>query len=429
MDERLLYQIFECVIVIFETFIIYQYLNGLFVKRHEDQNAFPWYIIYGLGLGACTLYFISGIVLTLYILIGCFLLTTKLYKTSLSTRIIVTFVFALIMMLSEIVTTALLAFVFKMPIPNMLVYGIPRVFIALASKLMQMFLIKGIVTLSSHRNAYSKNVDSFRMMLPLLFCQIVLILLAYYVSVICRYITGYFSPVALLAMIGIIYISIIIFWYFDRLKNAFEYKSRTEAAEYKLALEKQYHQRLNEHQQETDALWHDMKKHIRLMKALVAENALSESDQYIKDLEIEMDNSLKIIRSGYPVLSALLTEQKRRAKQANVSYDIDVRLEGALKIQDVDLCIILDNLFDNALEACMLLPAKSELMMKVDIMQKNHALSICFMNTYDSSTRKKWHPGKHGLGLRNVRQAVHKYGGTCHIKEERDIFNVTILIP
>lgn len=267
-------------------------------------------------------------------------------------------------------------------------------------------------------------------MLPLLFCQVILIVLAYYIAVVCRNITGTLSIPALAAMIGILYISIVIFWYFDRIKAAFAYKSKSEAAEYKLSLEKQYHTLLAAHQEETDALWHDMKKHIRLLKALIADGQnVALPKNYIHDLEVEMDDSIKIIRTNAPVLSALLTEQKRRTKAAHIPYDIDVRMDAPLKIEAVDLCVMVENLFDNAFEACALMPETSSRHMATKIMQRNNIVAIHFTNTFLPETRKEWHHGHHGLGLRNIEQTVQKYSGQFKTKEKDGIYEASIIIP
>ena len=81
--------------------------------------------------------------------------------------------------------------------------------------------------------------------------------------------------------------NIIMFWYFDRVKASFAYKSKSEAAEIKLELQKQYHDILNEHQRETDKLWHDMKKHINVMKTLVNSGNLRLHQNMSKNLKLK----------------------------------------------------------------------------------------------------------------------------------------------
>ncbi|MPN09045.1 hypothetical protein SDC9_156333 [bioreactor metagenome] len=223
--------------------------------------------------------------------------------------------------------------------------------------------------------------------------------------------------------------NIIIFWYFDRVRAAFEYKSKSNAADLKIELQTQYFDVLTEHQRKTDALWHDMKKHISLMKSLLNDGHQDITSEYIHKLETEMSDKIKIIRTEYPVLSALLTEQKQRAKKADIPFDIHVRLGSELKIEPVDLCVILGNLFDNALDACSLLPPEANKNISTSIGQRNNAVAIVFENTYMPTTKPRIRSGKHGLGLKNVRQAISKYNGQMVISEENNIFKASIVFP
>lgn len=428
MENLILYEIFECATVIFETFIVYQYMSGLFEKRNGQKNAIMWYVLFCIGLMSLSLFLLTGIILTIYTLVSLYVLSMRVYKTSILSRVFAVFFFAALMMAAEIFTTGLVADIWKITLPNMFEYGLPRVLCILVTKLIQVLLVKCSVSIAHWKTNNTAKGES-KMMLPLLLCQAFSIILAHYVFIICGEVFNGFSIIALCAMVGIIYINIIIFWYFDRVKAAYEYKCRSEAAELKIALERQYFQILNEHQIETDALWHDMKKHISLMKTLIAEGEHDISSNYIHELETEMDNSIKIIRTNYPVLSALLTEQKRRAMKAEVPYEIEIRLESELKMEPVDLCVILGNLFDNALEACTLLPSEVSRNISAFIGQRNNAISIRFINTYAPQSRSKWHHGKHGLGLKNVQQAIKKYNGKISFVEDTTIFKVFIVVP
>lgn len=430
MNELFLFQIFECVAAVFEAFIIYQYLSGLFVLRANRRQVLIGYGFYTAGMAILTLYFQASLFFTVYCLIAIFILVSKLYKSTVSARIIATFAFLLLMFITEMVATGLTSNVLHLSINQVIAFGWARIFTQLITKLTELMLVKIVTTCAAYWKEEGVDRDDVTAMLPLLLCQAVLIGLSCYISVICRDITGRLSLSALLAVLGIAYVSIVIFWYFDRIKLAYAYKSKSEATEQKLRLQKQYQSLLTAHKTETDALWHDMKKHIRLLKALIAEggNAVLPKD-YIKNLETEMDEGIKIIRTSSPVLSALLTEQKRRAKVAQIPYDINVRIDGDLKIEDVDLCVMLENLFDNAFEACTLMPETATRHMHVEIFQRSGIVSIHFGNTFLADTRKHWHPGHHGLGLRNIEQTAQKYGGQFKISEANGIFEAAILIP
>lgn len=426
MDELLFYRIFECATTLFETFIVYQYLNGLFEKRDPDKSALKWYIVFWLGLSFLTLYLISSYWLTVYILLFTCFLSLHLYKTTLHASIIAVICFAVIMMSTEFFTTGLIGQIFDISISSVVQYGWLRVFAIIVTKLAELFLIKSIISFLHWKNSTSQKND-YKLMLPLLLCQLILILLTYFISIICRDVYGAFSMSALCAMLGVLFISLVIFWYFDRIKAAYAYRSQNEAMAYKLALEKQYQETLLAHQQQTDALWHDMKKHLRLIKELSASAPRDLSADYIHSLEVTMDEQIKIIRTNYPVLSALLTEQLRRARAAGVPYDIDVRLKDPLRIEPVDLCVILGNLFDNALEACQLMPETAERKISLFIGQRGNIAALDITNTFLPETRTRWHDGPHGLGLRNVQQMVDKYGGRLRIQEDDNTYTVNVL--
>lgn len=427
MKSMISFQIFEFVAVIFETFIVYQYISGLFEKRFERKSTLPWYVLFCIGLTILSLFFYKEIALIGYTLISVYVLTRVIYKTSISSRIFSVFYFAAIMMGAEIFTSGLISDIWNINPSNALEYGLPRVLCILVAKLIQIFLVKVSVYVAHWKNGPSLRNEP-KLMLPLMLCQVFSIILAYYVFIICIDVFNGFPPIALLAMIGIIYMNIVIFWYFDRVKMAFEYKSKNDIADYKMKLQKEYFEILNKHQQETDALWHDMKKHLSLMKTLINNGQQDITAEYIFELETQMNETIKIIRTDHPVLSALLTEQMQRAKKAGICFDIDVRLNSNMKIDPVDLCVILGNLFDNAFEACELLMPKDEKYIKTSIVQRNHVLIIKIENTYspDSTTRRRF--GKHGFGQKNIRRAIEKYNGKIDINENDGIYEVTISV-
>lgn len=428
MEKIILFQLFECLTVVFETFIVYQYISGLFQKQDKHKSALLWYFLFCIGLMLLSLFFQKTIALTAYTLVGVFALVFWVYNASISSSIFSVFYFAAIMMAAEIFTTGLVSGIWKISLPNMFEYGEPRVLCIVITKLIQILLVKVSVYIAKWRTKPSSRSE-YRFMLPLLLCQIFSIVLAYYVFVICSEIYGGFDLISLFAMAGIMYINIIVFWYFDRVKLAFEYKIKSEAAELKNELQMKYHEILNAHQQETDALWHDMKKHINLMKALINNGQNQITEEYIQELETQMDDKIKIIRTQHPILSTLLTEQNQRARKMNISFSLDVKLESEIKTTPLDLCIILGNLFDNSFEACALLPQESDRFVCASIVQKDTAIAIKIENSFALAVKPKSRNGKHGLGLKNVRSVVDKYNGIIDIKTSNNVFSVSIVIP
>lgn len=423
-----MFEIFECVAVVFETFIVYYYISGLFVSKAPAKSILIGYSAFCIGLMVLTLFLQTSILLSVYTLAGMFCMLHFLYEARLESRIFSLLYFSVIIISSEIFCSFLFSRLWMSNLPDVLSYGLPRAVIIIISKLFQIMAVKITVYISKWKNKRLVKIE-ITMVLPLLLCQIISILLAHYIFLICLDTNQKFDSAALLSMLGIIYINIIIFWYFDRLKIFFEYKSRNEVAEYKLEMQKKYLDMQTLHQKETDALWHDMKKHINLMKSLIDDDQQAITSKYIHELEAQMGETCKIVRTNYPVLSALLTEQVQKAQKAKISLDIDVKLESELKISPVELCIILGNLFDNAFEAIAHLSPDMEKSIKISILQRNGAVLIHIENPFMSKSKAKPRTRKHGYGIKNIRHVVEKNRGNLEIKNDGGLYQVSIIIP
>jgi|GEM_PF-1020532 len=432
MNEKLLYQIFECATVVFETLIIYQYINCFF-EKYSDQRKISLIIGYTLfcfGFMFLSLSTSESFILLGYAITGVYLLEWRLYDSQISSRLFSMLLFTVLVIGSEIICSGIVSGWGPLDMNQIKVLGLPRVFSSVVAKLVQICLVKIAGAVANWKSGRPARVD-IKVLFPLLICQGFTIVLAYYVFMIGVEIYRYFNWAVFLSMSGIIYINLIIFWYFDRIRKAFEYKSRQESAEIKLELQKQYYEVLEEHQKETDLLWHDMKKHLGLIKRLVYNGYQNISEEYVQELEDRMNTVSNFVKTSQPVISALLTKEKWKAEKENVDFILNVRLltDIETKISSVDLCVLIGNIFDNAINACTLLPEDSPKYIKAEILQKGCTLVISTENPYSSNLKVRPRLGKHGLGLKNVHKVVNKYNGNIDIHFEDEVFYVTIIIP
>jgi ABC-type bacteriocin/lantibiotic exporter with double-glycine peptidase domain len=117
--------------------------------------------------------------------------------------------------------------------------------------------------------------DSLIEVIPLLLCQIFSIFICYLM-----YLTVYSEATRItwsfiIGAIGILYINIVIFLYFERIKEASEIKRQNELADLQYQLKVDYFDQIKEEQAETRALWHDIKKYLNTMNELMSMNDIS----------------------------------------------------------------------------------------------------------------------------------------------------------
>lgn len=122
------------------------------------------------------------------------------------------------------------------------------------------------------------------------------------------------------------------------------------------------------------------------------------------------------------------------AKRAGIRIYLTVHVLDQLSISDTDLCIILGNLLDNAMEACAELePDQRYIRLYLDAIGQQFYLSIqnsakeilSFEEQHYISTKR----GNHGLGLKRVAFLVENYEGFLNLQNEPGIFAVEVSIP
>ncbi len=97
---------------------------------------------------------------------------------------------------------------------------------------------------------------------------------------------------------------------------------------------------------------HDYHNHIQVMKAHMALGQMEALSGYLDALEQELSRVDAYVKSGNLMIDAILNSKLSLARQQEIALHCTATLPERLSISDVDLCVILGNLLDNAIEAC-----------------------------------------------------------------------------
>ena len=214
----------------------------------------------------------------------------------------------------------------------------------------------------------------------------------------------------------------------------------TKKAEKKLAL---YQKELLEtHYQEVDNMYrqirgwrHDYRNHIQTMKAYAAAEDWEAICHYLELLDEDLTTVDTVIKTGNAMTDAILNSKisLARAKKIQVIADADIPVK--LKCSEIDLCCILGNLFDNAIEASLQLPEEKRLI-RIYMDMKNTQLYISFTNfTAGKKLEKQGNLFKstkgegHGLGLVRMDEIINRLDGYISRNSEDGAFTTEILLP
>ena len=143
-----------------------------------------------------------------------------------------------------------------------------------------------------------------------------------------------------------------------------------------------YQQELIEtHYREVDNMYrqirgwrHDYRNHIQTMKAYAAAQDWDAIQNYLDLLDTDLQTVDTVIKTGNPMTDAILNSKISLAKAKGIEVAADAHIPVRLKSSEIDLCCILGNLFDNAIEASMKLPEDKRLIRVYMDMKKYPAL-------------------------------------------------------
>ena len=180
---------------------------------------------------------------------------------------------------------------------------------------------------------------------------------------------------------------------------------------------------------------HDYRNHIQMMKVLAANGDMDALKVYLDELDTDLNTVDTVVKTGNPMADAILNSKISLARSRNIPTQVDAHIPVKLKMSELDLCCIIGNLFDNAMEASMALPEENR-MIRVYMDMKGTQLYISFTNF--TAAKKLSKVGKgfktskgegHGFGLVRVDDIVSRYDGYLSRNSEDGAFTTEILIP
>lgn len=180
---------------------------------------------------------------------------------------------------------------------------------------------------------------------------------------------------------------------------------------------------------------HDYRNHIQVMKAYAATENWEAIKEYLDQLDEDLTRVDLVVKTGNPMTDAILNSKISLAKSRNIQVSADAHIPVKLSSPEIDLCCILGNLFDNAIEASMKLP-EEERLIRVYMDMKNTQLYISFTNFTADKKRQKvgglfksTKGAGHGFGLVRIDEIVKRLDGYISRNSEDGAFTTEILLP
>ena len=206
---------------------------------------------------------------------------------------------------------------------------------------------------------------------------------------------------------------------------------RLQQQERLASLRELYYQNLRREQDQVRSLRHDLRNHLAALQGLLEEGQTAKAIDYVNQLEgspaFAGTRRLCDHEAANAVLSAKLEEMERLGLIA----DVQIALPETLSISDVDLCALLGNALDNAMEAAVKAPDK-QIILRCRVEKGMLMLKVSNALTGEETAElrsTKADSAHHGFGLPGMREIAGRYGGSLEAGPREGRFELLACLP
>lgn len=208
-------------------------------------------------------------------------------------------------------------------------------------------------------------------------------------------------------------------------------KHQMEEIQHDYELQKDMADEIMKMREQSRALKHDMKNHTLVILSYLEKTQIEEAKQYTSEILDKLNAMYTYISVGNSLLNFIINSKLSKAKELGLEIKAEIENLSFSYVDSIDFSSLLGNILDNAMEAAVNSESKK---LGVIIAHKKGFDTIAVKNSIDWSVldsnpelrTSKTEPG-HGLGVRQIRAIVEKYGGELDIYEEQGMFCVFVV--
>lgn len=180
---------------------------------------------------------------------------------------------------------------------------------------------------------------------------------------------------------------------------------------------------------------HDYRNHIAAMQVYLKQGDIAALSDYLNELNADLNTVDTVIKTGNIMLDAILNSKLSLAKANNIRVEADAAVPALMSVSNTDMCVIVGNLIDNAIEAAVKDENEQNRFIRVYVGVFKQQFYISVTNSVGGVLKKdgksyfSTKSGGHGFGLRRIDKIVSKYSGWINRTDETDVFATEITLP
>lgn len=212
--------------------------------------------------------------------------------------------------------------------------------------------------------------------------------------------------------------------------------TRLALARSQIAMQKEYFDTLSGQINEIRGIKHDMRHFTSVIKRLAEEGHTDDVIRLLSEYTEETETDPLPVFCENIVANSILGYYYLKSKKADIQFRCVCSIQKQLNVSDSDLCIVLGNALENAIEACEKIANSDARFISAEVRNINGQLLIKVANSYNGCLKMKGNTflstksGEfHGIGIQNIKKVVESYNGFVKMENNERIFTLMAAFP
>ena len=220
---------------------------------------------------------------------------------------------------------------------------------------------------------------------------------------------------------------------FLMMANSLNKNARLQQENHFLSLQQARYENLCSAIEEARQARHDIRHHFLQLSSLAEKGDLEKIKEYLSNANSKIpDYDLHFCENQ--AADSVISHYAALAKRENIPFQAKADLPAHISIDQIDMCLVLSNLLENALEASLKAKSSNRRIHAEVYLHHKHLLLIQVENTFEGKIQEKNHifqsskrPGN-GVGIQSVRHIAEKNGGDSSFTYENGVFTAKIML-
>jgi len=400
------------------------FFNSVFDKSAKKHNRFIYFLIFGL-LNYLYLVIPISPILSLILPLLMIFSFAQSYQVEIKEKIIFSMFYGVLISLVNFISLYIFYTLYSVEFSFDPVNEHDQIAYTKAILLscMIMFAIIQIIRLLAKRRSYSLHYRYY------IFFSVIPI-----VSINQLNILTYKDAYSFISVIVLLFLNVMIFYIFDTIIDKFQFMHENTQLQHQMDYQDANYEKVVHSFKSIKRIIHDTNQQFLYIEECIKRNELTTALEHIKTTLNKVEGAYQRVNTGNLVIDALVTNTLSIGQANGIRIDTKINLcSQVVHIERYDLCVVIGNMLDNAIEASKKLKIAEDRYILIKIHSTESTLIIHIMNHMENEVAHlhshKPNPEFHGIGLTNISRICDKYGGHMTIETKPNEFNNMVLLP